>query len=319
MGGISGTVSICLLSAISFDRFHVVKYPLTRQPSYSRTKAFVIISWIYGGVFSIIPALDIGFGAYVPEAYLISCSFDYLTDNIKIKMFILVFCVAAWVVPLCVIVFSYINIVSVVINGRNSTNVFEHSHRHIKKKEKIEQEIKVAIIVLIVICVWFIAWTPYTVVALLGIAGRKDMITPLGSMVPALFCKLASCLDPYIYALSHSKFKGALQQIFKTSSAKKMEFKPYFITDSIIKHTNLDLDNGIKEEIVLVNVNRSSLRSATDNASGQDRSSGQVAVSHPSWWARPSFNDSSGLAKARKLVRSMSITHSTEGEEENEK
>ncbi|KAI4457746.1 opsin [Holotrichia oblita] len=168
---------------------------------------------------------------------------------------------------------------------------------------------------------WFaykhIAWTPYTIVALLGIAGRKDLITPIGSMVPALFCKLASCLDPYIYALSHSKFKDALQQIFKIHSAKKIDFKPYFITDSATGHSNLDADDGVIEEVVLVNVNR--LQSQMDKASGQENSSCQVAVSQPSWWARPSFNDSSGLAKARKLVRSMSITHGKEGEEEIEK
>ncbi|GJQ68959.1 hypothetical protein Trydic_g6144 [Trypoxylus dichotomus] len=223
LGGTSGTVSMCILSAISFDRFHVIKYPLTRQPSHTRTKFFIFICWIYGAVFSLIPAFDVGFGTYVPEAYLVSCSYEYLTDKPQVKHFIFAFFIAAWVVPFCLILFSYINIVYVIYNSRHAaTSSFGGSYRHVKKKQKIKQEIKVAIVVLFVICVWFVAWTPYAIVSLLGIfgiLGIEDLIAP-------------------------------------------------------------QLD-------------------------GEERPQ-QSAISQPPWWDRPSLTDDCSLAKAKKLVRSMS-------------
>ncbi|XP_050738489.1 melanopsin-A-like [Eriocheir sinensis] len=58
-----------------------------------------------------------------------------------------------------------------------------------------------------IIAIWVVAWTPYAVVSLLGIFRQRALITPLVSMVPAFFCKTAACLDPFIYALSHPRFK----------------------------------------------------------------------------------------------------------------
>ena len=64
-----------------------------------------------------------------------------------------------------------------------------------------------------IIALWVLAWTPYAVVALLGIFRQRAVITPLVSMVPAFFCKTAACLDPCIYALSHPRFKVILMII----------------------------------------------------------------------------------------------------------
>ncbi|KAA0194610.1 hypothetical protein HAZT_HAZT008742 [Hyalella azteca] len=60
------------------------------------------------------------------------------------------------------------------------------------------------------VLLWFCAWTPYAVVALLGITGHRSMLTPLAVVVPGLACKLAACVDPYVYALSHPRCKQNL-------------------------------------------------------------------------------------------------------------
>lgn len=56
--------------------------------------------------------------------------------------------------------------------------------------------------------------------ALLGITGQKHLITPLVSMVPAVFCKSASALDPYVYALSHPKFKNELRRLISAHHSR---------------------------------------------------------------------------------------------------
>nr|XP_023024923.1 opsin, ultraviolet-sensitive-like [Leptinotarsa decemlineata] len=223
LGGLTGTLSIITLSVISFDRYFVIKFPLKRSLSEVRIKISLVVAWMYGSVFAIIPALDIGLGKYAYEGYLTSCSFDYLTDDPKIKVFILVFFVAAWVVPFILISFSYFNIMKVVAGRTISQKRGRDSFRHVKEEDNKKQEIKLALVVLSTIMMWFFSWTPYAVVALLGISDQKQIITPLTSMIPAIFCKAASCINPYVYALSHPKFKKELRKICCFQLKKKRE------------------------------------------------------------------------------------------------
>ncbi|KAJ8934372.1 hypothetical protein NQ314_013413 [Rhamnusium bicolor] len=213
VGGLSGTVSIVTLSAISFDRYFVIKFPLNRAYSNLRIKICLIVIWLYGTTFSLIPALDIGFGEYTYEGYLTSCSFDYLSLDKYQRYFILVFFIAAWVVPFVLITFSYANILRIVVTRSSSNKTGRDSFRHVKVEDNKKQEIKLAFVVLSTICLWFLSWTPYAVIALLGIFDQKHLITPLSSMIPAIFCKTASCINPFIYALSHPKFKLELRNM----------------------------------------------------------------------------------------------------------
>lgn len=139
----------------------------------------VFVVWCYSITFSIIPALNIGFSKYVPEGYLTSCSFDYLDKTIKARIFMFVFFIFAWFIPFTVITYCYFYILRVV-----------RSTRHIRSSlDKHKTDIKLSIVVSGVIILWFIAWTPYSIVALLGISGNEDKISPFGSMIPAVFCK----------------------------------------------------------------------------------------------------------------------------------
>ncbi|CAH1173482.1 unnamed protein product [Phaedon cochleariae] len=206
--GLTGNFLVVFL----FTRYFVIKYPLNRSFSALRIKLCLGIAWIYGIFFAMIPVLDIGLGKYTYEGYLTSCSFDYLTEDRSIKRFIFVYFVAAWVVPFHLISFSYFNILKVVTN-RTMSQRRGDSFRHVKDDDSKKQEIKLAMVVFGTVLLWFLSWTPYAIVALLGIFGQKHLITPLSSMVPALFCKTASCLNSYVYALSHPKFRAELRKI----------------------------------------------------------------------------------------------------------
>lgn len=52
-----------------------------------------------------------------------------------------------------------------------------------------------------------IAWTPYGTMALIGAFGNKALLTPAVTMIPACSCKFVACLDPYVYAISHPKYR----------------------------------------------------------------------------------------------------------------
>lgn len=51
------------------------------------------------------------------------------------------------------------------------------------------------------------AWTPYATVALIGAFGNKALLTPGVTMIPACACKFVACLDPYVYAISHPRYR----------------------------------------------------------------------------------------------------------------
>jgi r-opsin len=120
LSGFSGTSTILTLAAIAIDRYLVIGRPLDLAKKPTRTWACVTIAiiWFYSATFASLPFL--GAGKYVPEGYLTSCSFDYLSEDIGTRVFILIFFVAAWVCPLATIAFCYAAIIRAVYRVRQN-------------------------------------------------------------------------------------------------------------------------------------------------------------------------------------------------------
>lgn len=241
IGGLSGTVSITTLTAISIDRYCVIVYPL--NPTNKQMRAIVMIAfvWTYSFIFAILPALDIGFSKYSPEGFLTSCSFDYLDRTTIARLFMFGFFLFAWLLPLSIIVYCYTKILQSVRN----TERLQSNKKHRKT------EFKLALVVVNVIGLWFIAWTPYSIVALIGISGNEKYLPPLGSMLPAIFCKTSACINPYLYSMTHPRFKMEIQRFFcGMAGHKKRPFrtmsgsKPiYFISSRRRATFNTDSDD----------------------------------------------------------------------------
>lgn len=320
-GGLSGTTSIATLSAIALDRYWAIVHPLEplRALTAIRARLLAVGAWIYAGVFATIPALDIGYGHYAPEGFLTSCSFDYLTEEIAPRYFIFAFFCAAWVAPLCIISFCYTRILCIVAGKRNMSSKNQEqtlSSRHVKGETKRKAEIKLAFLVIVVIALFFISWTPYAVVALLGIFGRKDLINPLTSMVPALFCKTAACINPFIYIITHPKFKKELQKLWFRDKSRRMTgtFKTTVTTAEALKvhRQSRDLSDTDVEVIEMKDIPYSNpdyrVHSHTNNIEtisstvcerhGSQKSQGSVSmksleesvVTPPSWYSKPEFS-----------------------------
>lgn len=318
IGGLSGTTSIATLSAIAMDRYWAVVRPLeaVRALTAIRARLLAVGAWFYALIFSIIPALDIGYGHYVPEGYLTSCSFDYLTEETPPRYFIFVFFCGAWLAPFCTISFCYLNIFRVVAFERNvATKNQEHrlSSRHVKEQVKRKAEIKLAFLVIAVIALFFISWTPYAVVALLGIFGRKDLITPISSMIPALFCKTTACINPFIYIITHPNFRKEFKKtLFKTKSKRMSTIRTTgYGTEATTKghRPSKSLSNTDVEVVEMQDIPYQHEDTADDESGGAiktvssrvlERESSQMSeismksfeanvVSPPSWYAKPQF------------------------------
>lgn len=134
LGGLTGTCSIMTLTAIAVDRYYVIVHPLSpyKRTTHARAGLMIIAVWFYSGFFSSMPL--IGINEYVSEGYLTSCSFDYLRADVKSRVFIFIFFLAAWLLPLSLISFSYIAIFRMVVqaekmdffNGANTRESFKY-------------------------------------------------------------------------------------------------------------------------------------------------------------------------------------------------
>ena len=67
----------------------------------------------------------------------------------------------------------------------------------------------------ITMCALFVAsWTPYGTIAMIGAFGDKSVLTPGVTMIPALTCKFVACIDPYIFAISHPRYRWVRHYLF---------------------------------------------------------------------------------------------------------
>nr|QYF06594.1 rhabdomeric opsin [Paramacrobiotus richtersi] len=136
----------------------------------------------------------------VLEGFLTTCTFDYLDTSPSSRSFIFSMFCGAYVASLLTIIACYLLIIWEVY--RHAKKFKAAASRTASGKAKNEEEVKkkkevkTAKIAALIIACWVLAWTPYAIVALMGIATNGTLLTPIASQLPALFCKTAAVYNP---------------------------------------------------------------------------------------------------------------------------
>ncbi|KAL3287452.1 hypothetical protein HHI36_001923 [Cryptolaemus montrouzieri] len=216
IGSLSGIGAGMTNACIAYDRYTTITRPLDGK--LTRTKAFVLILgiWIYTVPWAVMPLTEV-WGKFVPEGYLTACSFDYLTNTFDNHMFVGAIFFCSYCVPMSMIVCFYSKIVSTVFNHEKALReqakkMNVDSLRSNQNQNNQSAEVRIAKAA-ITICFLFVAsWTPYAVLALIGAFGDQSLLTPGVTMIPAVTCKFVACLDPYVYAISHPRYRLELQK-----------------------------------------------------------------------------------------------------------
>jgi len=52
------------------------------------------------------------------------------------------------------------------------------------------------------VVLYIVSWLPYTIVALFGILGLSDLVTPYSAEIPVLLAKTSAVWNPIVYALT---------------------------------------------------------------------------------------------------------------------
>nr|QWV42713.1 ultraviolet sensitive opsin [Melinopterus prodromus] len=215
VGCLSGIGGSMTNACIAYDRYTTISNPLEGKLTKIKALVMLVCVWGYTLPWAILPLLEI-WGRFVPEGYLTSCTFDYFTDTFDNHLFVAVLFTFSYAIPMTMIIYFYSQIVGHVMRH-------EKALREQAKKMNVESlrsnvnqasqsaEIRIAKAA-ITICFLFVAsWTPYAVMAMIGSFGDASLLTPGVTMIPALTCKLVACLDPYVYAISHPRYRVELQ------------------------------------------------------------------------------------------------------------
>ncbi|XP_014220631.1 opsin, ultraviolet-sensitive [Trichogramma pretiosum] len=216
IGSFSGIGASMSNAAIAYDRYSTIAHPLDGKLSRGQVIMLVTAIWTYVLPWALMPLMGV-WGRYVPEGFLTSCTFDYITDSPEIRYFTATIFTFSYCLPMTLIVFFYSKIVGHVMSHEKNLreqakkmNVDSLRSNQNAQAESAEVRIAKAAIT---ICFLFVAsWTPYGVMSLIGAFGNKALLTPAVTMIPACCCKFVACLDPYVYAISHPRYRLELQK-----------------------------------------------------------------------------------------------------------
>ncbi|KAF6207755.1 hypothetical protein GE061_016203 [Apolygus lucorum] len=218
VGSFSGIGASATNAIIAYDRYRVIATPFAAKLSAAKAVMYLALIWAYVTPWALFPLFE-QWSRFVPEGYLTSCSFDYLTPKEDIRNFTGIMFIICYVVPLSLVIYFYAQIVSHVI-------IHEHNLREQAKKMNVESlrgnqpqnqtsaEIRIAKAAITICFLFVLSWTPYAVVAMIGAFGNRSLLTPGLTMIPACTCKAVACIDPYVYAISHPRYRQELSKKF---------------------------------------------------------------------------------------------------------
>jgi len=213
-GSVTGLGSLLSHVFITWDRYNVIVHGVSGKPlTFGKAMIMVLFVWVYSIGISIPPL--VGWGRFIPEGILDSCSFDYLSrdwNNRSFGVFLFVFCYA---LPLSTIIYSYLFIVKAIIAHEAAMKAqakkMNVANLRSGGTEGESAEMRVAKTACINVTLWLICWTPYCAIVVQGMFFDQSSITPIATMLPALLAKTCACYNPMVYALSHPRFRAAMQ------------------------------------------------------------------------------------------------------------
>ncbi|XP_011496705.1 PREDICTED: opsin, ultraviolet-sensitive [Ceratosolen solmsi marchali] len=216
IGSLSGIGAAMTNAAISYDRYSTIAHPLDGKLSRGQVMLFIVLIWTYVLPWGLMPLMNV-WGRFVPEGFLTSCSFDYLTDSSETRYFVGTIFTFSYAIPMTMIIYFYSKIVGHVMNHEKALReqakkMNVESLRSNQNQQTQSAEVRIAKAAITICFLFVAAWTPYGVMSLIGAFGNKALLTPGVTMIPACACKTVACLDPYVYAISHPRYRLELQK-----------------------------------------------------------------------------------------------------------
>ncbi|XP_073981561.1 parapinopsin-like [Rhodnius prolixus] len=247
-----GITSINSLTVLALERYLIVSQPVSHG-SLSRPTALTIVGsiWLYSFVITAPPL--VGWGEYGLEAANISCSINWETRSHSSTSYILFLFTFGFFIPIIVISYSYMNI---ILTMKKSTM----NAGRVNKAES-----RVTWMIFVMIFAFFLAWTPYAILALM-IAFFDSNVSPAIATIPAIFAKTSICYNPFIYAGLNTQFRQSWRRVLggkREDSTTMATATSFGLNSKRYKEVSCVIDVKGKDKIKLSALNKST---ATETA-----------------------------------------------------
>ncbi|XP_075146057.1 opsin Rh1-like [Haematobia irritans] len=214
LGSAFGCSSIWSMTMVALDRYNVIVKGMSGQPMTVKLAIWkIIFVWSMSAIWTLAPLF--GWSRYVPEGNLTSCGIDYLNHDFNPVSYLILYTIFVYILPFFLICYAYWYIIAAVSAHEKSMReqAKKMNVKSLRSSEDAEKsaEGKLAKVALITISLWFMAWTPYTVINCIGLFGYEGL-TPLNTVWGACFAKSATVYNPIVYATSHPKYRVALKE-----------------------------------------------------------------------------------------------------------
>ncbi|XP_033210608.1 opsin, blue-sensitive-like [Belonocnema kinseyi] len=226
LGSVSGIGQAITNAAIAFDRYRTITCPIDGRLNGKQAGVIIAFTWFWTMPFTILPWIRV-WGRFVPEGFLTTCSFDFLTEDEDTKVFVGSIFMWCYVFPMLLIIYFYSQL---IISVRHHEKMLSDQAKKMNVKSLVSNqdkersvEMRIAKVAFTIFFLFVCAWTPYAVVAITGAFGNRETLTPLSTMIPAVFAKTVSCIDPWVYAINHPRYRLELQKRCKWMGIREPE------------------------------------------------------------------------------------------------
>ncbi|XP_077506245.1 visual pigment-like receptor peropsin isoform X1 [Amblyomma americanum] len=202
MGFFFGSAHIGTLTLLALDRYLATcRIGFRGKPTYRRYVQLLGIVWFYGFFWAVMPLL--GWARYGLEPSFQSCTIDWRHNDASYKSFTVVYFVLGFFVPASIMVVCY-RTSAAHIRVPKPTVV----HRTDMNDDFWANQDSVTTMVVLIVATFFAAWTPYAVLCLWAVFGNVASVPHLVAVLPPLFCKTASAINPFIYFFSNPRIRA---------------------------------------------------------------------------------------------------------------
>ena len=168
-----------------------------REVHYKATKLVIWFQKVSQSHFLSVVSMPpfLGWGGYAPEGLLVTCSYDYLTQDWNEKTFMYYAFAFNYTVPMLTVIFFYIQIVKAVVAHEaamkaQAKKMNVDSLKSNQKDNEASAEVKIAKVAITNVLLWVATWTPYATIAMIGVFGNQMLITPLVAQLPSFLGNL---------------------------------------------------------------------------------------------------------------------------------
>ncbi|XP_046569357.1 visual pigment-like receptor peropsin [Haliotis rubra] len=203
-----GNGSISTLSAISVERYLIIcrHYEETILQRRMALVKILGIIWFQAFVWAMLP-ITTGV-EYTLEPFQMSCTVDWKGKSLRSRLFILGLVVLVLGVNTLIMLFCYICI-------------FYTARKERRRRREI-QNVVVTKICFFLVVAFFVCWAPYAVVSLMGSYGNPHTIPRVITVVPVIFAKLSTCLNPVMYVVISKRFRKRYLDTIKCKKRNRL-------------------------------------------------------------------------------------------------